>query len=260
MSSFRLRSRNNLILIAFATLFFPNVASAQNSPSGPAPVNPLAQSHGPSAANNFFAAGRQKASEAPEITLPEGATIGDAADRVRAIAVEASKSLDDLTGNTVTPREQAEIDAIAERKRRVMILEEQLKEVKLAKQIWHELHGKEGSDDTEVKRLQDEKARLEDQIRQMEQNPASAASDVPAIPVVSQINGAGRSAVAVILTPYAGVTSAKVGTVLPNGMRVTSIDANGVTVDHGGDLKTLPFGASVPRFRPQPPQVATPIH
>lgn len=185
--------------------------------------------------------------------LPPGATISDAAERVRALSAEGNKSLDDLVGDAVSEREREDVEAIAERRRRIMLLEDTLKEAKLAKAIHEELNGRqEPKDSPEVKKLEEEKAALEQQLKDMSSRPQFQLGGAEASPVVSSISGAPGSAVAVILVPYAGMVNARVGTVLPNGMKVVSIAGSGVIVERDGSRSTLPFGDSVPRVQVPP--------
>jgi type IV pilus biogenesis protein PilP len=271
MNSFRFRSKPsvNLGLALAASFLLSASAIAQTIPAPPAlppapqvapqvrpitnPVQPQQYAPQASAPVQQF--------DAPErrLALPPGANIGDAASRVRSIASEASKSLDELVGSGLAPREQFDVDALGERQRRVMLLKDQLEEAKLAKQIWQELNGKDSAEDDKnsekVKKLQEEKEFLEKRLKEADEKStaqaAPGADGAGDIPVVSSINGAGGSATARILIPFAGVVTATSGSTLPNGMKVVSIAPSGVIVSRNGASFTLPFGSSVPRFKTQ---------
>lgn len=75
------------------------------------------------------------------------------------------------------------------------------------------------------------------------------APDLP--PVVSSITGTGQDVTAIVLVPYTGEFSVKLGTVLPNGTKITKISASGVEAkDNNGKTTALSFGDSVPMVRP----------
>lgn len=236
----RMPRANNRVLLAAAaigTLIASLPASAQM------PVQP--QARGP-----VFAPGAQP--EEP-ITLPQGASISDAQNRVQSLAAEAGKALDGLVGNAVTDREKAQIEALSERKRRILVLEDQLKEAKLAKQIWKELHGDEDKDNEQVKKLEEEKRMLIEQLKMLESSASTSKPEPEPMPVVSSISGAAGAAKAVILVPFVGTVHAQVGTLLPNGMKVASVSRGGVVVEKDGTKVGLAFGSSVPLVRPKAP-------
>lgn len=264
MNSFRFRSKSSVNLgLAFgAGLLLASPAFSQTLPPVPAPVvqpQPTAVVPAPVVPNAIPnpAMIQSPVASSPErkIALPTGASISDAASRVRNIAAEAGKSLDELVGTGLSPREQFDVDAISERQRRIMLLKNQLEEAKLAKQIWQELHGKdsaEGEGNAEkLKKLEEEKSFLEKRLREaQERDPQVAGSDGSNdVPVVASITGGSGSASARILIPYSGVVTAVPGMTLPNGMKVTSISQSGVVVSKSGNSFTLPYGSSVPRFK-----------
>jgi len=217
----------------------PPVPATQAQPRVPAPAAPAVPAAPEARTQESF-------------ILPQGATIADTAQRVQSLAAEGGKALNDLIGAEPLPREKGQIDSLADLKRQILLLEEQLKLAKLAKELYKELHSQEEGNADEIRRLNEEKAALEEQLRLMQSAPAAAASqpDEP-LPVVQSISGAAGNAKAVVLVPYGGVINARVGTVLPNGMKVVSISGEGVLVDREGSRVTLPFGDSVPRFRAQ---------
>jgi len=186
--------------------------------------------------------------------LPPNATIGDASREVQNLAAEAGKTLETLVGESAVGRDKAQIDELAGRKRRIMLLRDQLEEAKLAKQIWQELHGEKDTQNEEVKRLEEENRVLQEslaaaqQARQSAQSPEALAEEDP-LPVVSSIDGAAEVTRAVILVPYVGIVRAETGSLLPNGMKVVSISKQGVVVEHGGKRKGLAFGGAVPMQR-----------
>lgn len=277
MSSFLFRSRPRAdfgIALAVGILAAGSAFAQQGAPSVPSAAGhlPHAMSH-PSALPSAAQNGLPQQAEQPvlqqpmsqvrppesRISLPAGATIGDAESRVRTIASEAGRTLDELVGGGMAPREQFDVDAISERQRRVMRLKHQLEEAKLARQLWQELHGTENGEDKSserVKKLEEEKEFLEKRLREAEARDASqsgAASDgAQDIPVVSSINGIGGTATARVLIPFVGVVTASAGTTLPNGMKITSISPAGVVASKDGNSFTLPYGTSVLRFKASP--------
>jgi type IV pilus biogenesis protein PilP len=285
MSSFRFRKMPSvkLGLALTAGFLLSTAASAQTIPPAPAmgavqpmsaqlpqplpqvqpipQVRPAANAVQPPAAPQAFVQPMQmqQGIDVPErkLALPAGASIGDASARVRSIAAEAGKSLDELVGAGLAPREQFDVDAIAERQRRLMLLKDQLEEAKVAKQIWQELHGKDSADDEKnsekMKKLEEEKAFLEKRLRESDEKAASqsapGADGSGDIPVVASVTGGGGSATARVLIPFSGVVTATPGMTLPNGMKIVSIASSGVVAAKDGKSFTLPFGSSVPRFK-----------
>jgi type IV pilus biogenesis protein PilP len=70
-------------------------------------------------------------------------------------------------------------------------------------------------------------------------------------PVVASIFGSAKSGrQAIVLIPYVGELTVRVGSKLPDGMRVVEISEKGVEVSHKGERYHLGFGESVPRTRP----------
>lgn len=186
----------------------------------------------------------------PLVTLPQGASIDGAQEKVRTMATEAGRSLEDLIGSAVTPSTAAEVGEIAARKRRIMVLQDQLEEAKLAKELWIELNGEQDNEanSEEVDRLYAEKAALEAELIRLQDAQNGPATDPD--PVVAEITGAAGSMRAKVLVPYMGEFMVERGTTLPNGMKVTAISKTGVVVNtEAGARKTLAFGTSVPRAR-----------
>jgi type IV pilus biogenesis protein PilP len=69
------------------------------------------------------------------------------------------------------------------------------------------------------------------------------------MPIVNSVSGTGSALRATILVPQHGEVRVSRGEILPNGMRVASIDRTTVVVDRGGERIILPFGADAPRSR-----------
>lgn len=70
-------------------------------------------------------------------------------------------------------------------------------------------------------------------------------------PVVASIFGSSKSGrEAIVLIPYVGEITVRVGSKLPEGMRVVGISEKGVEVSQKGERFNLGFGDSVPRTRP----------
>jgi len=197
----------------------------------------------------------------PPVALPKGASIDGAQDKVRNLASEAGKSLEDLVGNAMTPRSKAEVGELANRQRRLMDLEYQLKEAKLAKELWVELNGDDSKEkDEEINRLQGEKESLQAEIVRLSSAQMSSSVKIAdPDPVVAEITGAGGMMRAKVLVPYSGEFMVERGTTLPNGMKVLGVSKEGVTVAVGEVRKTLAFGSAVPRSRPVISTGAAPV-
>jgi len=253
----RMPSVNSLsAAAALAVLLSAMPASAQVQFAPQAQPQPQPQPRLPGVPAFAPQAAQGQQDDQPSIKLPQGASLGDAQSRVQNLAAEAGKALDGLVGNTVSDREKAQIEALSERKRRILVLEDQLKEAKLAKLIWKELHGEEDKSGEQVKKLEEEKKALTEQVKFLEANAGAAKADPDPLPVVSSISGAAGAAKAVILVPYVGTVHAQAGTLLPNGMKVTSISRGGVVVERDGAKVGLAFGSSVPLVRPKPQEAA----
>ena len=69
------------------------------------------------------------------------------------------------------------------------------------------------------------------------------------LPVVAEIIGIAGQLQAKILVPYFGEVIAHSGTILPNGMTVTSITETEVIAIFNNESQMLPFGSSVPISR-----------
>jgi len=197
----------------------------------------------------------QQAAPAPRAPMPEGASIGDAQEKVRDMAAQAGRSLDELIGGAVTPRTAAEIGEMAARQRRIQMLEDQLKEAKLARELWEELNGDEDTNASkeEIERLHAEKASLEAELIRLSSQQAQTQVRDPD-PVVAEITGAAGSMRAKVLVPYMGEFLVEPGSSLPNGMKVEGISKAGVKVTKDGTSRTLAFGTAVPRVRMAPSQ------
>lgn len=188
--------------------------------------------------------------QSPRTAMPAGASISDAQERVRGMAAEAGRSLEELLGTAVTPRIEAEVGEMAERQRRIMLLEHQLKEAKLARELWTELNGEEDSkaSQEEIERLHAEKASLEAEVVRLTAMQVQRQVSDPD-PVVAEITGAAGSMRAKVLVPYMGEFIVEPGSSLPNGMKVVGISKAGVKVSKDGSSRMLAFGSSVPRVR-----------
>lgn len=197
----------------------------------------------------------QQAEPAPRAPLPDGASVSDAQEKVRAMAAEAGRSLDELLGAAVTPRIEAEVGELAERQRRIMLLEYQLKEAKLARELWEEMNGDEETraSQEEIERLHAEKASLEAELVRLTTMQAQRPFNDPD-PVVAEITGAAGRMRAKVLVPYMGEFVVEPGFSLPNGMKVEGISKAGVKVSKDGSSRMLAFGNSVPRVRMVPTQ------
>ena len=230
MNSFRYLSSASLLAVVLAAAV---PAAAQNAP--------------------LTLPGDVQAAPRPPVSLPDGATLGGSQEAVRNMATEAGRNLDELIGQSLTPREEAHVGELAERQRRIQALTSQVEEAKLARELWVLLNGEDSSKDEEIENLQAERDMLEAEVeflKQQQQITQTTAPRVDPDPVVAEIVGSGGSVTATVLVPYAGRYQVRRGSELPNGMKVTSISPSGVTVTtQSGGTKTLGFGTSVPSVR-----------
>lgn len=190
----------------------------------------------------------QNASEPPAVpvALPDGATIGGAKSKVQTLVRDAERSLNDLIGTPLDAKTDLEVSEMSAKKRRIMLLELDLKEAKLAKELWLEVNAEEAEESAEFKALEKKNADLEKALSEAKSQSASQNSPSP---VIKEIVGSKGALSAVILVPYSGKVRADVGTILPNGMKVISISSAGVRVDANGTPKDLAFGSNVPMVR-----------
>lgn len=255
MSSFRCLRKSRINFAATAALFAIVSAApaiAQDVPQVPqlpnaAPVNlPDVANGGPLVAQ-------------PAVKgLPAGATLSDADQRVRAMAAEASRDLDELAAGALSDaRENNDVATKATRSNQIMDLDHQIAIAKKSKELWTILNGEESEKEGQIKELEAKVSSLTAEKDALAKR-AEAASIIarntianPAPdPVVSSVMGSAGNARAEVLIPYTGKFTVKVGDILPNGQKVISIGSTGVTVAKGGERKVLSFGDSVPSVRP----------
>jgi type IV pilus biogenesis protein PilP len=194
----------------------------------------------------------------PAKGLPPGATLSDADQRVRAMAAEASRDLDELAAGALSNvRENNDVATKSIRNNQVMDLDHQIEVAKKSKELWTILNGEESEKEGQIKELESKVSALTAEKEALSKR-AEAASllarntvDNPdPDPVVSSVMGAAGNARAEVLVPYMGKFNVKVGDTLPNGQKIVSISSNGVTVAQDGNRKVLSFGDSVPSVRP----------
>lgn len=182
--------------------------------------------------------------EAPVQALPKGASLEGAREKVSNYSSEAGKSLEKLMGDAVTSRTAAEVGALAERKRNIMLLQLQREEAKLAKELYFELAGPENENEDVINKLREENDALKSSLENIQSSPRTASNAITVSPVVTDITGAAGGVKATISYPGSGNILASPGVVLPNGWKVVSVSSSGVTVDDGGVRKNLGFGPS----------------
>jgi type IV pilus biogenesis protein PilP len=265
MNSYRCLSmlRNNKFLatVAFVTVLAGSSAIAQEivlpaaPAAAPSPVSPPA----PSTLQEMMANG--KGQDAPVVKdkgLPEGASVGDAEERNKALAAEASRKLDALIGTTLGDKREKNTQAEqAARQNKLMEMQYQLDLAKVSKELWKTLNGEDSDKENKIKDLETKITDLNAQNEALK-NRASALAATGASgtgssdpdPVVASISGAGGNIEAKILVPYVGEIYAHRGDTLPNGQKVVSISQSGVTVQKNDEKKVLAFGTAVPRTRP----------
>lgn len=186
----------------------------------------------------------------PEVKLapiPKGATLEQTAEQVKNLSSQAGKTLKDFMGNAAIPRNQAEVEALADRRRNIMMLELMTKEAELVQK----LTASTGGAPEEKNEIEELKAQNEELKTKLEARPTSSPMSMPMPdPVVSRVVGMGSNLTATILMVNGASVNAKVGTQLPNNWRVVSISVDGVTAQTPtGDRKLLGFGSTPPSIR-----------
>lgn len=257
MNSFRCQSmlRNNKFIatVALAAVLGvgPAVAQEINLPA------PSASAGAPSTLQDMINDGADKpVQNVKEQGLPEGATVGDAQERNKALAAEAGRKLDALIGTQLgDKRESNDAATMAARQRQLMEMQYQLDLAKVSKELWKTLNGEETANENKIKELEAKLSELNAQNEALKTRASALAAASPLgnadpDPVVAAISGAGGKMEAKILVPYVGEIYARVGDTLPNGQKVTSISPSGVKVWRNDIEKVLAFGTSVPRTRP----------
>jgi hypothetical protein len=199
--------------------------------------------------------GQQQPSAA---VLPPDASLGEANERVKAMASEADQLLDRLVDGALSNEAgKTTVEEMGASDIRIQHLEKKLEEAKLVAEYWETVSGKDHRADEKIKTLETEKADMQSELTRLREQVSKAAverrrtMDDPD-PVVAEITGAAGSIKAKILIPYVGEVIARPGQTLANGQKVTSISASGVKVQKAdGSSVVLSFGTSVPKTRPQ---------
>lgn len=187
----------------------------------------------------------QKASPLPPI--PKGMTLEETSNQVKALSSEASKTLKDFMGNAAIPRNQAEVESLAEKRRSIMMLDLMVKEAELVQKLSIATSVAPTQND-EMEKLKSEN---EDLKTKLDQKPSSSPMSMPLPdPVVADITGYGSKITATILMVNGASLKAKVGTQLPNRSIVRSISVDGVVIEtQSGEQKLLGFSSSPPTVR-----------
>jgi len=191
----------------------------------------------------------------PEFKLPEGASVGDADDKIKQLSSEGAQSLRDLVGSAVSNvREMNDNDARSQDMREINALQMQLDKAKLAKELYKTINGDSDKTKAELDMVKAERDQLSIQVKSLEEQLVSTSKQLQSQavapqqpnPVIVRISGAGGSLSAKLLVPYYGETTVRRGDVLANGQTVTSITSNGVSVSRDGETAKLAFGTAVP--------------
>lgn len=192
----------------------------------------------------------------PDFKLPEGASVGDANDKIKKLSSDGAKSLQDLVGASIdNARENVDVEARSGDKREIEALKTQVEKAKLAKELYQIINGDDDKNKAELETVKAERDELSVQVKSLEeqlvetskqvQSQASKSRDEPN-PVIVSVTGSGGNLNAKLLVPYYGETTVRKGDVLANGQTVSSITPNGVTVVRDGETAKLGFGTSVP--------------
>lgn len=254
--------KSNTALSVAALFLFASPVLAQQLPAPELPASSPVQTTMPQAPAPLAlpAANSQPQQKSVEdqvdIKLPEGATISDADQKVRSLAAQNAKSLDALAGSAADmTRTNNDVDTMAKRKIKLMELDSQIDMAKRAKELWKILNGDDTTKQNQIKDLEAQVSKLKSEneklTKKVESDSAAIQAQLPdPDPVVASISGAAGDNHAEILVPYMGKYNARVGSILPNGQKVVSISASGVTVSKDGATKILSFGTAVPSVRP----------
>lgn len=192
----------------------------------------------------------------PDFKLPEGASVGDANDKIKKLSSDGAKSLQDLVGASIdNARENVDVEARSGDKREIEALKTQVEKAKLAKELYQIINGDDDKNKAELETVKAERDELSVQVKSLEeqlvetskqvQSQASQKRDEPN-PVIVSVTGSGGNLNAKLLVPYYGETTVRKGDVLANGQTVASITPNGVSVVRDGETTKLGFGTSVP--------------
>jgi type IV pilus biogenesis protein PilP len=258
-----LRNNKFLATVALVTALGGTSAIAQQIvlPAPPAQA-PAAASPAPSTLQDLMPSdATQQGVVVKDKGLPDGATVGDAEERNKALAAEAGRKLDALIGTTLGDKREKNTQAEqAARQNKLMEMQYQLDLAKVSKELWKTLNGESSDNESKIKELETKISDLNAQNEALKNRASALAAAVPASaggagandpdPVVASVSGAAGNIEAKILIPYVGEVYARNGDTLPNGQKVVGISANGVTVAKDGVKKMLAFGTSVPRVRP----------
>jgi type IV pilus biogenesis protein PilP len=191
----------------------------------------------------------------PDFKLPEGASVGDANEKIKKLSSEGGKSLKDLVGASVdNERENVDVEARSGDKREIEALKSQVEKAKLAKELYQVINGDDDKNKAELESVTAERDELSVQVKSLEEQLVQTSKQVQTQteaggepnPVIVSITGAGGNLNARLLVPYYGETTVHKGDVLANGQTVSSITSNGVTVSRDGQSYKLAFGTSVP--------------
>mgnify|MGYP001499116931 CR=1 FL=1 len=196
---------------------------------------------------------------AAPIELPKNASLGDANERVKAMAAEANERLDRLVDGALSNEAgKSTVEEMSSSQLRIMQLEKKLEEAKLVAEYWETVNGKDHRAEEKIKDLELEKSDMQRELSRLREMVSKHAAERSKAtpdpdPVVAEITGAAGSFRAKILIPYMGeVKDATAGETLPNGQKITSISGRGVKVTRAdGSTVMLGFGTEVPLARPQ---------
>jgi Type IV pilus biogenesis. len=254
MNSSRSPRRTRNAVVALAALLSSVAASAvaQEIPAPPLPNSVVEMNRNPEGDGPIEIA-------PPAPVLPADASLGEASERVKAMASEADALLDRLVDGALSNEAgKTTVDEMSASTVRIMQLEKKLAEAKLVAEYWETVSGKDHRADEKIKALEAEKADMMSELARLRQQVSKDASERRRItadpdPVVAEITGAAGSIKAKILIPYMGEVIARPGDTLPNGQKITGMSVSGVKVLRAdGSSALLGFGTSVPKTRPTP--------
>lgn len=194
----------------------------------------------------------------PDFKLPEGASVGDANDKIKKLSSDGAKSLQDLVGSAIdNQRENVDVEARSGDKREIEALKTQVEKAKLAKELYQIINGDEDKNKAELETVKAERDELSVQVKSLEEQLVETSKQIQTDavnrdepnPVIVSVTGSAGNLTAKVLVPYYGEATVRKGDILANGQTVASITPNGVTVVKDGETSKLGFGTSVPASR-----------
>ena len=160
--------------------------------------------------------------------------------------VEFNTLIDQINSSETILNSNNEIGEIARIRRELIRLDLEHQKVVLEAKIAEVVNA--NSRDAESDDFVPELARLIEKLEEQRNNQTDLLNNyrsIDPLPVVAEIVGSAGHLEARLLVPYFGEVIARIGMVLPNGMKVFAITPTKVLVTMNGESQMLPFGTVV---------------